>query len=339
MQREVDKHFVRQESRRVPFDEVGSVSYPARAGESYADALLASLDAHAIRERRFRLVVDYGASAASAVLPLVLGPLGVEAITAHPFESDAATRPITQQESIDETRRLVGAVGADLGVAFDRAGERLYFVDETGAEVALEQTLLLYLRLLGSSGRHGRVAVPITVTSQVDGIVGDSLSIVRTQASLPALTNAATQDEMIFAGATRGGYIFPRFLPAYDAMASLCNLLELLAPVGRPLSELVAELPQSTLVHRDLRCSWALKGTVMRVLNERFAGANIDLLDGIKIFDDRGWMQVLPDPDEPLIHIYAEGGTAEQSAELEEEIRSLVTDVVEGQEIGALQGT
>ncbi len=46
-------------------------------------------------------------------------------------------------------------------------------------------------------------------------------------------------------------------------------------------------------------------------------------------------MQVLPDPDEPLIHIYAEGGTAEQSDELEEEIRSLVADVVEGQEIGA----
>ena len=147
------------------------------------------------------------------------------------------------------------------------------------------------------------------MTSQVDWIVGESLSVVRTQASLPALANAAAQEGMIFAGATSGGYMFPRFLPAYDAMAALCNLLELLAPVGRPLSELVAELPQSTLVHREVHCSWALKGTVMRVLNERFASANIDLLDGIKVFDERGWMQVLPDPDEPLIHIYAEGGT------------------------------
>ena len=91
-------------------------------------------------------------------------------------------------------------------------------------------------------------------------------------------------------------------------------------------------------MHREVHCSWALKGTVMRVLNERFANANIDLLDGIKVFDDRGWMQVLPDPDEPVIHIYAEGGSNEQTAELEEEMRSLVADVVEGQEIGALQG-
>jgi mannose-1-phosphate guanylyltransferase/phosphomannomutase len=198
--------------------------------------------------------------------------------------------------------------------------------------------LLLYLRLLVDRGRHGRVAVPVNVTSQVDWMVGESLSVVRTQTSLPALANEAAQEGMIFAGAAGGGFIFPRFLPAFDAMAALCNLLELLAPAEGQLSELVAGLPRSTLVHRDVHCAWSMKGTVMRVLNERFANANIDLLDGIKVFDERGWMQALPDPDEPLIHIYAEGGSDEQSAELAQEQRALVTDVVEGQEIGALQG-
>ena len=73
----------------------------------------------------------------------------------------------------------------------------------------------------------------------------------------------------------------------------------------------------------------------MRILNERFAEAEVDLRDGIKIFDDRGWVQVLPDTDEPLIHIYAEGETTDGSEELEAEIRTLVTDVIEREEIGA----
>ena len=90
-------------------------------------------------------------------------------------------------------------------------------------------------------------------------------------------------------------------------MASLCKLLELLAPVRQPLSTLVAELPVSTLVHRQLPCPWAQKGLVMRVLTERLKGRDLDLLDGIKVTDRRGWAQVLPDPDEPLVHIYAEG--------------------------------
>ena len=52
-----------------------------QARESYAADLLATLDAEAIRSRGFRIVVDYGYSAASLVLPLVLGPLGVEAVS------------------------------------------------------------------------------------------------------------------------------------------------------------------------------------------------------------------------------------------------------------------
>ena len=60
----------------------------------------------------------------------------------------------------------------------------------------------------------------------------------------------------------------------------------------------------------------------MRVLNERFAEADVDLRDGIKVFDERGWVQVLPDPDEPLVHLYAEGATTEASEELESEIAS-----------------
>jgi mannose-1-phosphate guanylyltransferase / phosphomannomutase len=123
--------------------------------------------------------------------------------------------------------------------------------------------------------------------------------------------------------------VFPEFLPAYDAVASLCKLLELLAPVGRPLSSLVAELPASTLVHRQVPCPWSLKGTVMRVLTERLRDREVDLLDGIKVFDERGWAQVLPDPDEPLVHIYAEGTTSEASAELEAELRGMVEEIMQ----------
>ena len=73
----------------------------------------------------------------------------------------------------------------------------------------------------------------------------------------------------------------------------------------------------------------------MRVLNERFADANVDLRDGIKIFDERGWVQVLPDADEPLVHLYAEGDSAEDSEDLETELRTLVTEVIEREEIGS----
>ena len=337
LQKEIEKNYTRGELRRVGFPDIGSITYPARVRETYAQDLLAGVDVDAIRARGFRLVVDYGFSAASFVLPLVLGPLGVEAVSAHGFTTDRSDPgSALVRESIGQVKQLVPAVGADLGVVLDRAAERLYLVDERGREIPVEQSLLLFLRLIGSNGRRGKLAFPITVTSQVDRLLeGSGLEVVRTPASLAELTKAAAEDGVIFAGAVGGGYVFPEFLPAYDAIASLCKLLELLAPVRGPLSDLVADLPKPTLVHRQLPCPWALKGVVMRVLTERLRDQRTDLLDGIKVFDERGWAQVLPDPDEPLVHIYAEGRTEEDSKALEEEYRRMVEEIMETESAAA----
>jgi mannose-1-phosphate guanylyltransferase/phosphomannomutase len=335
MQKEIEKHFTRGELRRVAAAEVGGISYPARVHETYAAELLSTIEVERVRERGFRIVVDYGRSGASYVLPLVLGPLGVEVVAAHAFAGEGpenADAAPGLAAAIGQTKRLVPAVGADLGAVFDRAAERLYLIDEEAKEVPVEQALLLFLRLIGSNGRGGKLAFPVTVTSQVDRFVeGSKLEIVRTPTSLPDLTRAAAQKDVVFAAAVGGGYVFPDFLPGYDAVASLAKLLELLAPVDRPLSALVADLPRPTLVHHQIPCPWALKGLVMRVLNERLAGRDLDLTDGIKLFEERGWSQALPDPDEPLIHLYAEGETPEASEELARELRTLVEEIEHGE--------
>jgi mannose-1-phosphate guanylyltransferase/phosphomannomutase len=67
----------------------------------------------------------------------------------------------------------------------------------------------------------------------------------------------------------------------------------------------------------------------MRVLTERLRDRKLDLLDGIKVIEKDGWAQVLPDPDEPVVHIYAEGKTRERSTELEAELRGLVEGIMQ----------
>ena len=332
--KEIEKHFQRQEFRRAAHDEVGQIYTPTRAAETYADDLLRTLDIDGIKSRGFRIVVDFAHSAASIILPVVLGPLGVEAIAAHPYGGElTADSNDGVRETLGDAKRLVSAVGADLGVVFDRSGERIYLVDEQAHEVPVEQELLLFLSLLASDGKSGTLALPVTVTSLAEPLIkGSKLEVTRTPASLSALTRASADNGVVFAGSVGGGFVFPEFLPAYDGVASLCNLLQLLAPVDRPVSELVSGLPQSTVVHRQVRCPWARKGAVMRVLTERMKGKKVDTLDGIKVFEDRGWAQVLPDPDEPLVHVYAEGKSPEDTATLEEEFLKLVEEIVAGTE-------
>ena len=227
-------------------------------------------------------------------------------------------------------------MGADLGVVLDRAAERLLLVDELGEPIPAELGLLLVVRLLVLAGRAGEIAVPVTATGRVDELVeGSALTIVRTAASLSDLTRAATRTASCSRPRRPEGSCSPTSSPAYDAVTALCKVLELLAAQDDRSPTLVAGLPRPTLVHRALPCPWARKGLVMRLLNENLASRRLDLLDGVKAYDERGWVQALPDPDEPFVHVYAEGATEELSEELADEVAAWVSAIVEGDELPA----
>jgi mannose-1-phosphate guanylyltransferase / phosphomannomutase len=332
--RSIERMYSRQEFRRVSASEIGRLSYPSRAMEIYAQDLLEVLDVEAIRAREFRLVLNYAMSPASLVVPLMIGALGVELIAINGFVETGDAVPRQQQVGLDETSSLVRAVGADLGVLLDVSAERIWLVDESGRPIDAETTLLLLLRELSHHVSTGSLLVPITETSAVEQVVsgnGDGGRLGRTEASLHALLSAATSEGVLFAGASGGGYVFPDFLPAYDALASTGKVLEVLARSGKPLSELVDGLPRSTRVHREAACPWALKGTAMRLLIEALKDMHTDHTDGIKVFEDEGWVQLMPDPDAPVFHIYAEGATREDSLRLEAKYRAMLDEIVSSQ--------
>jgi mannose-1-phosphate guanylyltransferase/phosphomannomutase len=333
LEKELTKHFARQEFRRATYSEIGGLAYASRATEMYEQDLLAALDAEAIRRRRFRVFVDYCHAPTALLLPGILGALGVEAISvqADVTERLPASPSALRDAGLARARGLVPAVGADLGAIVDHGGERVAIVGEDGHEIPAELLLLAVVALLARRGGAGTIAVPVTTTHAVERIVaGSRLEVKRTRVSLAALTSAAAQPRVVFAGAADGSFVFPRFLPAPAATSTVAFLLGLLAGEERSLSSLVAALPTPEVTHRRLRCPWALKGTLMRVLAERTKGRETDVTDGLKVMDERGWYQVIPDPAEPVVHVYVEGETPTDAERLELEITGLVEDVLEG---------
>ena len=322
-QKNIEKYYGRQDFRRAFYTEFGRIQYPDRAQETYVRGLVGSWDIERIRARGYRLVIDYSYSPAALVLPLVLPYLDAEIISLHAFtdEQKASGVPGERGVTIADAQRVVKVMGADLGAVIDPGAERLYLVDELGQEIPLERALLLFVRLVaGSLPKGQKIALPLTVTRLAEEMARPfGVEIERTKVSLPALMEAATAPDIAFAGAIGGGYIFPRFLPGFDALMSLGKLLELLASSAVPLSEQVAAIPASNLVHKTVGCPWSLKGTVMRTVTEelqRSDGHRLSLLDGIKVFYKGGWAQIIPDADEALFHIYAEGVDGDASERL-----------------------
>jgi mannose-1-phosphate guanylyltransferase / phosphomannomutase len=335
-QKDIEKYYGRQDFRRAFYSEFGEIQFPDRAMETYVRGLTENWDVERIRKRAFRIVIDYSNSPASLVLPNLLGRLNAEVLSLHAFADETRTSMGATElgANIAGVQRLVKVMGGDLGLVIDPSGERLYLVDELGQEVALEKALLLFVKLVAEQARKGdKIVLPLTVTSQADKLTREyGVEVVRTKVSLPALMEASTAPGVVFAGSLGGGYIFPQFLPAYDAVMSLGKLLELLAPHPQTLSQKVEEIPTSTLVHRTVGCPWSLKGTVMRTVTEdvqRARDGKVSLLDGIMVVSRDSWVQILPDADEPVFHVYAEGASSERSEELAEQFVGRVRGVVE----------
>jgi len=134
------------------------------------------------------------------------------------------------------------------------------------------------------------------------------------------VSGAASSGPGVILGADgEGGFIIPRFLPAFDAATALAHLLGLLAATGQRLSKVVASLPVAQVVREEVVTPWEKKGTVMRTLVERTADREQVLVDGVKVLHDGGWALVLPDPEEQVTHVWAEAATEQAARTLAQE--------------------
>lgn len=90
---------------------------------------------------------------------------------------------------------------------------------------------------------------------------------------------------------------------------------------------MLADLPDYYLAQSRTPCRWEAKAKVMRLLNEQYADRRGDQVDGVKIDLGNEWVLILPDPDSPYFHIYAEGCNEEQAQVLVEKYGSLVSSL------------
>jgi mannose-1-phosphate guanylyltransferase/phosphomannomutase len=91
-------------------------------------------------------------------------------------------------------------------------------------------------------------------------------------------------------------------------MAAFATMLELLAKSGTRLAKLVDSLPRTYVAHEQITTPSEQKGAVMRALMESATG-EVVLIDGVKIIHHDGWTLALPDPEDPVTHVWAEAAS------------------------------
>jgi mannose-1-phosphate guanylyltransferase/phosphomannomutase len=333
-ERKVEQIFFREDFRRAPLDAVGSLEFLGRTMEYYTEDFLNFLEAGEIARWRPKLVIDYAYGPLCLLMPLVLGRLGCESTALNAFVDPSRSEDswLAQQERVREVGEVVHALHADLGLLMGSHGDRFAAVDEQGEPLLEDDLLLVYLDLvLQGAGEGARVAVPFSATSGVEEVCARyGATAIRTKADSRSLMETAGRTpDLAFAGDSEGGFIFPRFLPAFDAMLAVGKLLEVLSASGQRLGDVRARLPKYFRARRQVQCPWEHKGTVMRRLHEETTGRRVEHLDGIKIYLDGGWVLVRPDVSAPLFHVQAESADQETAETVVEQYAARIEELEE----------
>ncbi|MGH9077625.1 MAG: sugar phosphate nucleotidyltransferase [Acidimicrobiales bacterium] len=329
-QRKIERLFYREDFRRSLAGEIGDLQFPVRTAEFYTQVLMEHVDLPAVRAARFKVVLDYAFGAASFVMPNVLSKLGAEVLSVNPYASTRQALTFDRWRQAARVSELVLASGSHLGAVIDSDGEEITLVDDGGHVLSDDEGLMALLHLvLCTSERPPTVAFPVAVGRGAEAMVNEAgAELVSTKMSTPHLMEMASRPGVDFAASRQGGYIFPSFLPAFDAVSTLVSTLALLARSRAPLSGVVAALPAFEVAHCDVVTPRERKGQVMRMVLEAAAGRDVVLVDGVKVLHDDGWALVFPDPEDPLTHVWAEATTDIEAQARAQDYARRITDLL-----------
>jgi mannose-1-phosphate guanylyltransferase/phosphomannomutase len=311
-QRKIERLYFREGSRRVLAAEIGDIGFPPRIIELYTAALFADLRVEELRRTRFKLVLDYAFGASSLVMPNVLAKLSADVLVINPLVSTVGVLGFDRVVHAHRLADLVRSSGAHLGAVISADGEQLTLIDNTGRVLNDEEALLVYSRLVAECTPNARLVVPVSATWRVNEVAGEfGAEAIWSKMSTANLLNEALASDAHFAGNSEGGFCFPSFLPALDAVGSLVHLLSMLAARGGSISDLLVGLPSVNVVHERVPTPFDQKGSVMRQVLEAARGEEVVLIDGVKTVDTSGWTLIVPDDSAAITHVYAEADDAE----------------------------
>jgi len=266
-----------------------------------------SVDAERLRSRSFKVVLDYSFGAASIVMTNVLAKIGANVLAVNPYASTTGATGEDLDTRVKVIGDLVRTSGSDLGYVFDPDGETAVIIDDQGIALTSEQALLVLVKLVCAHYKKAKIALPVSVSSEAERLAeAAGATIAWTKLSAANLMEVAGSGKVDFAASQEGGFIWPAFLPAYDAAATLVHLLELLGESDHALSALLADVPDVHVAHEAVPTSWERKGAVMRGVMERAKDLPTVLVDGVKVIYPDGWALVLPDPALAITHVWAE---------------------------------
>ena len=289
------------------------------------------VDVKAIQKAGFSVAVDAVNSVGGIAMPALFSAIGIKNVVEINCEPTGhfAHTPEPIPENLTETSSIIAKSDVDVGFVVDPDVERLVIINEDGSMFSEEYTL---------------AAVGDYVLSQTPGSTVSNLSSSRvlrdvtekhgktyTASAVGEVNVVAKMKETnaVIGGEGNGGVIYPASHYGRDALVGAALFLTHLAKSGMKCSELRKTYPDYFMSKKKIELTPEIDvDGILLKMKEKYSHEKVNDIDGVKIDFEDSWVHLRKSNTEPIIRIYSEAKSVEETENLAhkmiEEIKSIV---------------
>ncbi len=313
--------------RTVPWDSIGKYYDDNTAVDLYVNSIAKRIDYKTIQKKKLSVAIDTGNGASYFTSPLLLSRLNchIVSLNSNPDGKFSSRNSEPKPENLADLISLMKTGKFDIGIAHDGDADRCVFIDESGNYVDGDKSLALITKY--TIKENDTVVTPVSSSDALSDICLEKKArLIITRVGAPIVARSMIENNATVGGEENGGFIYGKHQYCRDGAMTMALMLNLLSGENKKLSELLGEIPDYKMVKTSVKRNkeWA---ETKDIITDKFKENKMNFLDGIKIYEDGGWVLIRPSGTEKIIRIFSESRSQEIAEKINEKYYNFLNNL------------
>ncbi len=282
-------------------------------------------------KKKLKVVVDNAGGVSTGRYTEVIKKAGAEVIELYPEANGEfpyhSPDPLVE-DNLADLKERVKSENADLGVAFDGDGDRVFVITGTGQFIDANQMMILLAKHILSEGDT------LVYTVSCSSVIEEEMQKLGIKSEMVPVGHSFVESKMrelgALLGAEQSGHFFVQknYYSYDDALFTALNILEMVSQNEKSLDEMVMEIPKRVAApERRLTCPDDHKFEIVDSITNDFSEYNYrcTTMDGVRVdMPDGSWIGVRASNTSPCISVICEATSPTRLAEIEKEVDEIL---------------
>ncbi|MDQ1166614.1 phosphoglucosamine mutase [Flavobacterium sp. SORGH_AS_0622] len=276
------------------------------------------VDIEAVKEAKFKVVVDGVNSSGGIIIPKLLKQMGVEVVELYcEPNGHFPHNPEPLKEHLTDISELVVKENAHLGIVVDPDVDRLAFISEDGEMFGEEYTLVACADYVLSKTPGNTVSNMSSSRALRDVTANHNGSYEASAVGEVNVVELMKKNNAVIGGEGNGGIIYPELHYGRDSLVGVALFLTHLAKKKMSVSALRASYPEYYMSKNKIELTPQIDvDAILTQMTEKYKNEDISTIDGVKIDFATEWVHLRKSNTEPIIRIYTEAPSQDAADKL-----------------------